>query len=73
MNSSTQAQSEQNHSKTIKDLHQAFANLTDSYNKTCRNTTLPNLAILQADCALLAGVAQALKSTDKQHITGGSV
>jgi hypothetical protein len=62
MNSSTQAQTEQNQPKTINDLYQAFASLADSYNQAYESVTSSNLAILQADCALLAGVAQALKA-----------
>ncbi len=53
--------SEQNQPKTINDLHRAFVNLEDSYKKAYSSVELSDLAILQADCALLAGMAQALK------------
>ncbi len=58
--------SEQTNPKTITDLHAAFAELAFSYGMTCRGESnsamaLSDLSILQADCALLASVAQALK------------
>lgn len=70
---SKSAQIEQNQPKTINDLHRAFAELAFSYGMTCRGEyhnvkAVADLAVLQADCALLASVAQALKT----QIGGGA-
>ncbi len=62
MTTSNTAQTEQAQPKTINDLHKAFAELSFSYGMVCRDEQhLASLAILQADCALLASVAQELK------------
>lgn len=65
--------SEQTNPKTINNLHQAFAELAFSYGMACRTESsavmaVSDLAILQADCALLANVAQELKT----QIIGGA-
>ena len=65
MNSSTRAQIEQNQPKTINDLHTAFTRLEASYNNACKSRQLSDLAILEADCSLMAIIANVLKASAK--------
>jgi hypothetical protein len=59
--SNTQAQTEQNPTKTINDLHRAFSGVVTSYAITECKVTVEALDCLETDCKRLAMISKAMR------------